>query len=191
MSLSESTSHADAGHILGQASGQNKIWFGWKLSARTNNWFYTLMTIFTQRLPSKILERPPRMSPAWIQWHSQSKKLGGQIFDFKRITLFCLEKRLSKHKMTIFSKNFLGGMSPLAPPGCAYAWIWSPFGVKPECYTLTNPSSSACIATEPSNFAHIPNHSISAKNLFWDFIYFMKKLHWTVCCQTLFFASGK
>jgi len=37
------------------------------------------------------------------------------MFNFRRITLFCLEKRLSKHKMTIFSKN-LGGMAPLAPP---------------------------------------------------------------------------
>ena len=33
------------------------------------------------------------------------------MFDMTRITLFCLEKRLSKHKMTIFSKN-LGGHGP-------------------------------------------------------------------------------
>jgi len=33
------------------------------------------------------------------------------MFDFRRITLFCLEKRLSKHKMTIFSKNV--GVWPL------------------------------------------------------------------------------
>jgi len=46
-----------------------------------------------------------------------SPKLGGGVkrFDFRRITLFCLEKRLSKHKMTIFSKN-LGGPWPLWPP---------------------------------------------------------------------------
>ena len=37
------------------------------------------------------------------------------MFDFTRITLFCLEKRLSKHKMTIFSKNFWGEW-PLCPP---------------------------------------------------------------------------
>jgi len=44
-----------------------------------------------------------------IQWRSQTEHLGGgEMFDFRRITLFCLEKRLSKHKMTIFSKN-LGG----------------------------------------------------------------------------------
>ena len=40
---------------------------------------------------------------------------GGKMFDFRRITLFCLEKRLSKHKMTIFSKN-LGGAWPLVSP---------------------------------------------------------------------------
>jgi len=37
------------------------------------------------------------------------------MFDFRRITLFCLGKHLSKHKMTIFSKN-LGGHGPFAPP---------------------------------------------------------------------------
>ena len=37
------------------------------------------------------------------------------MLDFWRITLFCLEKRFSKHKMTIFSKS-LGAMAPLAVP---------------------------------------------------------------------------
>jgi len=41
------------------------------------------------------------------------------MFDFRRITLFCLEKRLSKHKVTIFSK-ILGGHGPFGPPGYAY-----------------------------------------------------------------------
>jgi len=36
------------------------------------------------------------------------------MFDFRRKTLFCLEKRLSKHKMTMFSKN-LGGHGPFGP----------------------------------------------------------------------------
>jgi len=56
------------------------------------------------------------------QWRSQPKNLGGaksfgagKMLDFWRITLFCLEKRLSRHKMTIFSRNFLGGMAALAP----------------------------------------------------------------------------
>jgi len=38
------------------------------------------------------------------------------MFAFRRITLFCLEKRLSKHKMTMFSKNFGGACPPLATP---------------------------------------------------------------------------
>jgi len=38
------------------------------------------------------------------------------MFDFRRITLFCLEKRLSKHRITIFSKNFGEGVAPFAPP---------------------------------------------------------------------------
>jgi len=48
-----------------------------------------------------------------LQWRSQpknlvgAKKFGvGKMLDFRRITLFFLEKRLSKHKMTIFSENF-------------------------------------------------------------------------------------
>jgi len=36
------------------------------------------------------------------------------MFDFRRITLFCLEKRLSKNKMTMFSK-ILWGAWPLWP----------------------------------------------------------------------------
>jgi len=40
------------------------------------------------------------------------------MLDFRRITLFCLEEHLSKHKMTIFSKNLWGHVPfpPLATP---------------------------------------------------------------------------
>jgi len=41
------------------------------------------------------------------------------MFDFWRITLFCLEKHLSKHKMTMFAKIWGGHGafgSPLATP---------------------------------------------------------------------------
>jgi len=49
-----------------------------------------------------------------------AQKLGGaKMFDLRRITLLCLEKRLPKHKTTVCSKN-LGGTAPLALPGCAY-----------------------------------------------------------------------
>jgi len=37
------------------------------------------------------------------------------MVNFRRITLFCLEKRLPKHKTTILSKN-LGGHDPFDPP---------------------------------------------------------------------------
>ena len=49
------------------------------------------------------------------------------MFDFRRITLFCLEKRLSKHEMTIFSNN-LGGHGPFVPlatPMVATGEIWA------------------------------------------------------------------
>jgi len=63
------------------------------------------------------------------QWRSQpenfeggSKNWGaGKMFGIRRITLFCLEKRLSKQKMTIFSKHF-GGITPLATPAYAYVF---------------------------------------------------------------------
>jgi len=55
-------------------------------------------------------------------WRSQPKNLGvakklgaGKMLDFRRITLFCLEKRLSKHNMTILSKT-LGGHDPYSTP---------------------------------------------------------------------------
>jgi len=52
--------------------------------------------------------------------------------DFRRLTLLCLENRLSKHKMTIFFKN-LGApwplWLPLATPmaeGGPLATVWGP-----------------------------------------------------------------
>jgi len=47
-------------------------------------------------------------------WVGQ-KYWGGGILDFRQITLFCLGYRLSRHKMTISSKN-LGSRGPLAAP---------------------------------------------------------------------------
>jgi len=51
----------------------------------------------------------------------QKKILGEKMFDLRRITLFCLEKRLWKHKMTTFSKN-LGGALPLWPSLATPMW---------------------------------------------------------------------
>jgi len=47
------------------------------------------------------------------------KTLGGKMFDFRGITLFYLEKRLSKHKMAIICKYLWEGHVPF-PPGYAY-----------------------------------------------------------------------
>jgi len=76
----------------------------------------------TSKNPFKALF-PPTYIPCWLQWRNQPKKLwgpkklvGAKVYDFRRITLFCLEKRLLKHKMTIFSKNFRGSHGPFGPP---------------------------------------------------------------------------
>jgi len=58
------------------------------------------------------------------------KILGGdKMFDFRRITLFCLEKRLSKHKMTIFSKHLGVAMVSLPLPPRLRLWylnvVWT------------------------------------------------------------------
>jgi len=47
--------------------------------------------------------------------------VGAKIVDFRRVTVFCLGYRLSKHNMTRYAKN-LGGMGhgPLGTPGYAY-----------------------------------------------------------------------
>jgi len=70
------------------------------------------------RFQSDIQERNVGSSVASPKIGDQ--KFGGvKIFDFRRITLFCLEYHLSKHKMTICSENF-GENGPLGPPGHAY-----------------------------------------------------------------------
>jgi len=63
---------------------------------------------------ASIFLKPRKFITAW-QWHSHPKNFWGEMFDFRPIILFCLEKRFSKHKMTIFSKSF-GGPWPLWPP---------------------------------------------------------------------------
>jgi len=50
----------------------------------------------------------------WYSGVANPKIGGGKMFDFRQITLFCLEKCLSKHKISVFSEN-LGGMAPLLP----------------------------------------------------------------------------
>jgi len=52
-------------------------------------------------------------------WGDKKFFFWGKMFDFSRMTVFCFGYRLSKHKMTRYSKN-LGGHGPLGPPGYAY-----------------------------------------------------------------------
>jgi len=62
----------------------------------------------------------PPSDPKNIKMYKQYSAVYTKMFNFRRITLFCLEKRLSKHKMIIFSKN-LGRQGPFGTPGYAYA----------------------------------------------------------------------
>jgi len=79
-------------------------------------------TILTSKIITELPENHSEFS-GWAhnQWRCQPENSGGQkglrgkMFDVWRITLFCLEKRLSKNKMTIFSEN-LGGHGPFRPP---------------------------------------------------------------------------
>jgi len=53
--------------------------------------------------------------------------VGAKMLDFRQITLFCLESRLSKHKMTIRFKNLGGAMAlqaPLATPMYTNNWLY-------------------------------------------------------------------
>jgi len=66
------------------------------------------------------------------QWRNQPKNLGAEqkigvanVFDFWRKALFCLEERLSKQKITLFSEN-VGRACLLLPPS-VYAYGGQPF----------------------------------------------------------------
>jgi len=59
-----------------------------------------------------------------------------KMFNFRRIALFCLEKRFSKHKMAIFSTDLGTDMAPLAVP-----WLRLCFG-PPLGYFLRTPLAS-------------------------------------------------
>ena len=87
----------------------------------------TLLTVETLRKSlSSIGDDFYAHRPFTAQWRSHPKNLGGpktlvgtKIFNFMRITLSRLEKRLSKHKVTICSKNLGRRMTlwlPLATP---------------------------------------------------------------------------
>ena len=84
---------------------------------------------------------------AWSkQWRSQPKTFGGEIFRFRRATVFCLGHRFSKQKMTGYGKNYWRGMAPWPP-------LATPIGSKIlACFTLIKcwHESFACKVTMQS-----------------------------------------
>jgi len=76
----------------------------------------------------------------WDQWTTgvgqcvPAQNLGGaqNVWFYSRITLFCLEKRLSKRKITIFFKH-LGGHDPF---GTLWLRLW--------CGSIRNPAMFRC-----------------------------------------------
>ena len=62
----------------------------------------------------------PPSDPKNEKTYKQYSAVYTKMFNFRRITLFCLEKRLSKHKMTLF-----GGAWLLWPP-LATPMLWPP-----------------------------------------------------------------
>jgi len=74
-----------------------------------------------------------RATVSWPPSDPKNKKIYKQysavytkMFNFRRIALFCVEKCLSKYKMTIFSKHF-GGHGPFGPP-LATTMLWFTLG---------------------------------------------------------------
>jgi len=88
----------------------------------------------------------------------------GVMFDFRRITLFCLEKRLSRHKMTIFSK-ILGGYGPSSPPGYAYESKYCFFfkhNQKKTATRLFSFSKTDSVGTKLYHASHISNNNVAS-----------------------------
>jgi len=76
-------------------------------------------------------------SDCYEQWRSQPKNLGGsKMFDFRRVTLCCFEKRLSKHKTTVCSK-YLGGHGPFGSP-------WLRIWLRIECMSQRDRRANGC-----------------------------------------------
>ena len=104
-----------------------KVWFkkhAWELFQYGSVLFDNRFELNNDLKATVEMTRPNKHQSR--QWRSQPRNLGegkqfgeDKMFDFRRITLFCLEKRLSKYKMTICSKN-VGGHGSFGPPGYAY-----------------------------------------------------------------------
>jgi len=83
------------------------------------SWCELEMSVVNCTVPEFRAVQFQKISPRTgrAQWRSQPKNFGGaKVYDLRRITLFCLEKRFTKHIITIYFKNFEGRLAPLPPP---------------------------------------------------------------------------
>jgi len=100
------------------------------------------------------------------QCRSQPKNWGGgKMVDFRRITLFCLEKCLSKHKMTTFSKN-LRGDSPFASPPWLRLCHHQKWSAEPHALPLLLQKKNTSSDTEKTNYTttHTKREKFKGKN---------------------------
>jgi len=123
------------------------------------------------------------------QWRSQPKNLGrakifvgAKMFDFRRITLFFLEKRLSKHKIAIFSKH-LGGHGPFAPPGYAYEAGYNCIECQLSCWGPLDCRGPANMALTAACILSTTDHNVGGRSTTtqsqWQFDYiFTSRMFW-------------
>ena len=100
-----------------------------KMGRRSVALFHQINKQFERRtcvdfIPFNFILLQYDMVRLWCSGVVSPKIWVGKMFDFRRITLFCLEKRLSKHKMTIFSKNFWGALASLWLRLCCGVFSW-------------------------------------------------------------------
>jgi len=86
------------------------------------------------------------------------------MFDFRRITLFCLEKCLSKHKMIIFSKNLgeNGPFPPLATPMCDTNIFASSYCLLVHFYAYTYVWEKVCVCRWSISCSDLRKNNISS-----------------------------
>jgi len=87
--------------------GNGQIWLGAPPVAL--QFIFVFFHFVVLQMPLREKRSFRSHSDIWTitQWRSQPKNFGGgKLFNFRRITLFCLKKCLSKHKMTTCSKHF-------------------------------------------------------------------------------------
>ena len=83
-----------------------------------------------------VLCHAPLSGPKNKKMYIQYSAVYTKMLNFRQIALFCLEKLLSKHKMTKFSKK-LGGMAPFPPLATPMLWPPSEIFCVRHCFAAT------------------------------------------------------